>query len=107
MHHDSDGELCYYSSGPKQDTGEVVPHYSSWKGRLMLTDLLGGSTPVWHVRDDSEEFLLELPKNSTSEAAPDEAQNEQNTRNAMLFRTEDETEKQIWIGAVVETFGAT
>ena len=102
----SDGELCYYSSGPKEGTGEVVPHYVSWKGRLMLTDLVGGSTPIWHVRDDSEEFLLELPK-AAGDIRGVANEKEQNTRNAMLLRTEDATEKQIWLGAVVETFGAT
>jgi len=145
----SDGELSYYSQGPKapaaadgdaaagggkpKHSGDVIPHFMHWKGRLQLVARGGGEGeggggggggpglgPTWHVRDDSEEeFLLELPKqqptqqaaSSTVEGAGDGAGGGGgggggSSRNAMLLRAADAAERQVWISAVVETFNA-
>ena len=46
----SDGELNYYSNGPKEGSGEQVPHYRWWKGKLLIAVLEDGTLaagPTW------------------------------------------------------------
>ena len=46
----SDGELNYYSNGPKEGSGEQVPHYRWWKGKLLIAVLEDGALtagPTW------------------------------------------------------------
>jgi hypothetical protein len=121
----SDGEMDYYSQAPTAPAGgaapahsdDVVPHYMYWKGRVHLLVPGGDASnhraeslgPTWHVRDDDDvEFLLEMPK-------PEQQEEDGRTgrgsagrggRHAMLLRADDTSERQVWISAVSEAFGA-
>ena len=55
---------------------------------------------VRHVRDDSDEFLLEVPGGKGGATG--------GTRNAMLFRCGEgrEAERELWFEHTAETFGA-
>lgn len=92
----SDGELHYYEQEPV--AGEVLPPERHWKGALKLVGAedYAGQPCCWHVRDDSPtELLLSLPSGTNGR------------RNAMLLRSEDENERQGWIAATANAFGAT
>ena len=93
----SDGELHYYEQEPA--AGAVLPAERCWKGALKLggaAEEFKGQLCCWHVRDDSPtELLLSLPSGTNGR------------RNAMLLRSEDENERQGWIAATANAFGAT
>lgn len=87
----SDGELCYFSSadGNPGQEGGAMP-----KNRLRVVDASGGGAS-WHLRDNTDEFLLSLPGA------------EGDDRKALFLRHSDENERQTWIESTVSMFGAT
>eukprot|EP01043_Picozoa_sp_COSAG02_P015609 COSAG02_NODE_669_length_18681_cov_170.310499_3_plen_574_part_00 len=119
----SDGEMNYYSQAPTAPAGsaapghggDIVPHYVYWKGRVHLLPPDGNNAsshraesqrPIWHVRDDSDvEFLLEMPRPEEDEQTDGKSAG-RGGRNALLLRADDMAERQIWISAVAEAFGA-
>ena len=92
----SDSELHYYTSEPAD--GAVLPPEKAWKGSLQLVGVdepFVGRPCRWHVRDSSpDELLLSLPSGNGMR------------RNAMLLRSDIESERQGWIAATAR-FGST
>ena len=96
----ADGELAYFNSGPRDDHDtlwhEGEPDAGALKGRMRLLGAAGGCC-CWHVRGEgSDEFLLALPNDSGKDV-----------RDGLLMRHTDEGERQLWVEATVEAFGAT
>ena len=86
----SDGELAYFSSadGNPGQEGGAEP-----KVQLRVA-AASGAAASWHLRDDTDEFLLSLP----GAVAED--------RKALFLRHSDENERQAWIQSTVH-FGST